>query len=92
MAPQITTIDDLQSELHILKNLVGIVFWMVREIPYPEDETGRRNHDELTAIAQVAKERMADLDTAIAEGCLSPTEAVTDHIPREPPEPPLYSS
>ncbi|MGK6313696.1 hypothetical protein [Neorhizobium sp. DT-125] len=62
---EIITIDDLQSELQTLKSLLGVAFWMVRELPYPEDEDGQRDHDELTAIVQIVKERISDLDASV---------------------------
>lgn len=65
MTKEITTIDDLQSELHTLKSLLGVAFWMVRELPYPDDEGGQRDHDELTAVVQIAKERVSDLDASV---------------------------
>jgi hypothetical protein len=71
MAKEIKTLDDLQSELQTLKSLAGVIFWMVRELPYPTDEGHRRNQDELTAVAQVVFERLVDLDTAVADSYLA---------------------
>lgn len=65
MAAQINSINDLQAELHTLKCLLRVAFFMARDLPYPEDADVARDHDDLLAVVEAVRDRVEDLDSSI---------------------------